>query len=149
MQEEAPHRLIDPADTVGNDEAFLHLYNRVAEAGGTLMLTAETAPSRWPLKLPDLISRLRAAPVAAIGRPDDALLGAVLVKMFSDRQLGVAPEVIAFLLLRMERSFAAAGSLVALLDRRALAEKRALTVPFVRSVIEAGTDYNIDRTEEN
>ncbi len=140
VRRDAPHRLIDPADAVGNDEAFLHLYNRVAEAGGTLMLTAETPPSRWPLKLPDLISRLRAAPVATIGQPDDALLGAVLIKMFSDRQLGVPPEVIAFLLRRMERSFAAAGSLVASLDRRALAEKRALTVPFVRSVIDAGPE---------
>jgi chromosomal replication initiation ATPase DnaA len=131
-----PHHLIDPADAIADQEAFLHLYNRVADAGGTLLLTAATAPSRWPLTLADLTSRLRAAPVATIGQPDDALLGAVLVKMFSDRQLGVPPEVIAFLLVRMERSFAAARSLVELLDRRALAEKRALTVPFVRSVLD-------------
>ena len=131
-----PHHLIDPAYAIADQEAFLHLYNRVADTGGTLLLTAATAPSRWSLTLPDLTSRLRAAPIATIGQPDDALLGAVLVKMFSDRQLGVPPEVIAFLLVRMERSFAAARSLVEQLDRRALAEKRALTVPFVRSVLD-------------
>lgn len=131
-----PHRLIDPADAIADQEAFLHLYNRVAEIGGTLLLTAATAPSRWPLTLADLTSRLRAAPIAMIGQPDDALLGAVLVKMFRDRQVMVPPEVISFLLVRMERSFAAARSMVALLDGRALAEKRALTVPFVRSILD-------------
>lgn len=130
------HRLIDPADAIADQEAFLHLYNRVAEIGGTLLLTAATAPSRWPLTLADLTSRLRAAPIAMIGQPDDALLGAVLVKMFRDRQVMVPPEVISFLLVRMERSFAAARSMVALLDGRALAEKRALTVPFVRSILD-------------
>lgn len=136
VEKAAPHRLIDPADALGQEEALLHLYNNVAEAGGTLLLTAETPPARWSFALPDLASRLRAAPVAAIGKPDDALLGAILVKMFADRQLRVPPDVISFLLVRMERSFAAARSLVARIDARALAEKRALTVPFVRSVFE-------------
>ena len=53
--------------------------------------------------LPDLASRLRAAPSVAIAPPDDRLLAAVLVKLFADRQVRVAPEVIAFLLRRMER----------------------------------------------
>ena len=136
VEKAAPHRLVDPADTLGQEEALLHLYNNVAEAGGTLLLTAETPPARWPLALADLASRLRAAPVATIGQPDDTLLGAVLVKMFADRQLRVPPDVIAFLLVRMERSFAAARSLVERIDARALSEKRALTVPFVRSVFE-------------
>lgn len=142
VMKDAPHRLIDPAIALGGDvalgqeEALLHLYNNVAEAGGTLLLTAEAPPARWSLALPDLASRLRAAPVVTIGQPDDSLLGAVLVKMFADRQLRVPPDVIAFLLVRMERSFAAARSMVERIDARALAEKRAPTVPFVRSVFE-------------
>ena len=57
-----------------------------------LLLTARTAPGRWPLALPDLASRLQATAVAALAPPDDALLAAVLVKLFADRQLVVAPQ---------------------------------------------------------
>ena len=56
-----------------------------------MLLTARRPVAGWPLGLPDLASRLRAAPAVAIGPPDDALLGALLVKLFADRQL-VVPE---------------------------------------------------------
>ena len=65
--------------------------------------------------------------MARLEAPDDALLSAVLVKLFADRQLAVAPSLIPYLVARMERSIAAARELVARLDRRALAEGRGVT----------------------
>lgn len=129
------HLLIEDLDGSADAEALLHLYNSVAERGGTLLLTSTTPPARWAVTLADLASRLRAVPVAEIGEPDDALLEALLVKMFTDRQLRVSPEVIAFLLPRMERSFAGARNLVERLDGVALAEQRTLTIPLARTVL--------------
>jgi chromosomal replication initiation ATPase DnaA len=118
---------------------LLHLYNCVVEAAASLLLVAREPPASWPIALPDLASRLRAAPVAAIAPPDDALLAAVLVKHFADRQVRVAPGLIGFLLRRMERSFAAAGALAARLDRLALGAGRPITVPLARRALaEAG-----------
>jgi chromosomal replication initiation ATPase DnaA len=85
--------------------------------------------------LPDLASRLGAAISVAVGAPDDALIGAVLVKHFADRQLTVDPAVVTFLLARMERSFATARKLTAALDGAALAAKRRITVPLARDVL--------------
>lgn len=131
------HVLVEDAGSVADDRALLHLYNRVVEQGGSLLLTAASPPSRWPVGLADLASRLRAAPVAVIGQPDDALLGALLVKMVADQQLSLSPDVVAFLLPRMERSFAAARALVGRLDAAALrARRRTITVPLARSVLE-------------
>ena len=121
------------------ERAVLHLYNCVVEAGASLLLVAREAPASWPIALPDLASRLRAAPAVAIAPPDDALLAAVLVKHFADRQVRVAPGVIGFLLRRMERSFAAAGALAERLDRLALGAGRPITVPLARRVL-AETD---------
>lgn len=87
--------------------------------------------------LPDLLSRLQAAAVARIGAPDDALLSAVLVKLFADRQITVPPALIAWLVLRMERSIAAARALVALLDARALAEGRPITRALAAEVLDS------------
>lgn len=119
------------------DVAFFHFLNRLRGEGGDLLLLSRDAPARWPVALPDLASRLKAIPAVAVAPPDDALLGAVLAKHFADRQIAVAPEVIDYLLRQMERSFAAAADLAARLDRAALAEGRAITVPLARRILGA------------
>jgi chromosomal replication initiation ATPase DnaA len=106
------------------EEALFHLCNLLSAGGGTLLVTGRDAPSRWTIGLADLASRLHTALVATLEPPDDTLLAAVLVKLFSDRGIGVAPEVIRYLAARMERSFAAAEDIVARLDRAGLASGR-------------------------
>jgi chromosomal replication initiation ATPase DnaA len=71
-----------------------------------------------------------------IASPDDRILEAVLLKLFSDRQLEVGIEVIQFAITRMIRTFAAAEKLVHTVDRTALATKRRVTIPLLREVFE-------------
>jgi chromosomal replication initiation ATPase DnaA len=121
------------------EQALLHLYNCCREASARLLVVTRAAPASWPIALPDLASRLRAAPNVAIELPDDRLLAAVLVKHFADRQVRVAPAIIGFLVRRMERSFAAAAALAARLDRMALSAGRPITVALARRALaEAG-----------
>lgn len=123
--------MVDDAHTVAGDplgeEALFHLHNMVVGAGGALLMTAPTPPSRWGVILPDLVSRLQACAVAALNTPDDALLSAVLIKLFADRQVIVPPNLIPYLVSRMERSLAAAECIVALLDREAMSQARPIT----------------------
>ena len=84
------------------------------------------------MRLADLRSRLNAAAAVAIAEPDDTLMEAVLVKLFSDRQLRVDDDVLAFMLTRMERSFAGARDLVARVDDVALKTRRNISVSLVR-----------------
>jgi chromosomal replication initiation ATPase DnaA len=135
----APAAVLDDAEDA-EEEAFLHLYNVLAERGGHLLVLAREPPARWGIALADLRSRLLAAPVAWLLAPDDALLSAVLVKLFADRQLPVGEEVIAYLVARLERSFEAARQAVAALDRAALAAQRRVTVPLVREVLGEAPD---------
>jgi chromosomal replication initiation ATPase DnaA len=126
--------VVDDADRAGV-EPLLHLYNLVAERRGGMLLTARDPPARWPRLLADLRSRLVAAPAVAVASPDDALLGALMVKLFADRQLAVSEEVVLFLLRHMERSFEAARHLVADLDAAALRDRRGITIPLARAVL--------------
>ena len=119
----------------GGEEPLLHLYNYVQETGRHMMLTAKLPAARWNFGLDDLASRLKAAPQAGIGPPDDGLIAAVLVKQFADRQLKVDDDVITYMLRRIERSFAAARSVVGAIDDLSLAERRNITVPLVRQVL--------------
>jgi chromosomal replication initiation ATPase DnaA len=115
----------EPGDP--DERAMFHVLNLAREQGAFLLITARTAPASWPIGLPDLASRLRALPVVALAGPDDTLLRAVLVKLFADRQLAVDDALISFLVVRIERSFAAARAIVAELDREALRRQRPVT----------------------
>jgi len=99
------------------------------------VLTARTWPDAWGLVTKDLLSRLRLAPAVEIGEPDDALIRAVLVKLFFDRQLVVDASVIEYLALRIERSLDAARGIVDSLDREALAQGRPVTRPMAAAVL--------------
>lgn len=118
------------------EEALFHLHNHLAGAGLAFLLVARTPPARWPVALPDLKSRIEATDIVSIDRPDDALLAAVLVKLFTDRQLQVPPTLITWLTLRMDRSFAEAQRLVAVLDQTALSEGRAVSQRLAQEVLD-------------
>lgn len=131
--------VVEDAEAVaGNraaEEALFHLHNLVCPAG-RLLLTARAPVRDWGLGLADLESRLAAAPVAALALPDDALLAAVLVKLFADRQVEVPAPLIPWLVRRMERTIGAARALVAALDALALAEGRPITRRLAAEVLD-------------
>ncbi|HWB46373.1 MAG TPA: DnaA/Hda family protein [Hyphomicrobiaceae bacterium] len=112
---------------IGAERVLFHLLNLSRVHKLSILLTSRQAPGELQIGLPDLASRLRALPVVTIAPPDDALLRAVLVKHFADRQLLVEPHVISYIALRMEQSMAAAAAVVAELDRMAMAAHRKVT----------------------
>ncbi len=116
---------------------LFHLYNMMRERDGYLLVSGREAPARWRCDLADLRSRLSTLPVFELGAPDDMLIEAVLVKMFADRQLKVSPEVLRYILPRMERSFASARALVTAIDASSLELRRDITIPLVRDVLES------------
>jgi DnaA regulatory inactivator Hda len=132
--------IIDDAQSLAGDAAMetalFHFYNRAKEEGAHILLTGTDAPKEWGIALPDLKSRLLAAPAASVGAPDEQLMSVVLAKLFSDRQLVVGQDVIAFIVARIERSFESVRGIATAIDRKALAEKRAVTIPLVREILQ-------------
>jgi chromosomal replication initiation ATPase DnaA len=118
-----------------DDAALFHLLNLAREQGDFVLITARSAPGGWTIRLRDLASRLRALPTVALAPPDDALLRAVLVKLFADRQLAVDEGLIGYLTARIERSFAAARAIVAELDREAMRQKREVNKAFAAELL--------------
>lgn len=112
------------------EEPLFHLFNRLRADGGYLLITSREFPVAWGLELPDLASRLKTAHLVELHEPDDRLLAGAMVKLFADRQISVEPQVIDYLVHRMERSLEAAARIVAWLDREALARRRRITRQF-------------------
>jgi chromosomal replication initiation ATPase DnaA len=122
-------------DIEGADERSLfHLVNAMRASGQALLLTGGT---RAGVRLPDLASRLRAAPEVALEAPDDTLLRRVIVDRFHARQLPAEPAVVAFLLARIERTLHAAERAVEAIDKAGLASRRGPTRPLAAAVLDA------------
>lgn len=121
------HLLLEDADRISADEgaavreaALLRILNILGPAGGRILLTARQAPTSWAVRLPDLASRLQAFPIARLSPPDEEALTGVFAKLFADRQMRVAPDVIDYLLQRTERSYAGAVRTADDLDKGSL-----------------------------
>jgi DnaA regulatory inactivator Hda len=121
------------------EAALLHLYNRLREAGGHLLIASEAPPARWAVSLPDLASRLASVPAVALAAPDDGLLVAVMAKQFADRGLEVNEDVLRYVASRVERSFAVAAEMVARIDHAALAQQRRVTLALARECVSGET----------
>ncbi|MEM8730858.1 MAG: chromosomal replication initiator DnaA [Pseudomonadota bacterium] len=136
-----PVAVEDIPEIAGDEErerSLFHLHNLLAQSGHALLLTGRPAPAFWDIALPDLKSRVAAAAHAELHAPDDTLLAAVLVKLFSDRQLTPRPDVIPYVLRHMERSFSAAAEIVEQIDTAALAARREVTRVLAADVLGSG-----------
>lgn len=120
---------------VGDERVLFHLLNLVREHKLSMLLTSRMPAGELDVSLPDLRSRLRALPFISIAPPDEALLKAVLVKHFVDRQLVVEPHVIGYIALHMERSMEAAATIVAEIDRTAMASHRKVTRALAAQIV--------------
>ena len=118
------------------EEILFHLYNRVRQSPGSVLMTGTRPLALVNFAIPDLASRLRGSPQVAIGLPDEDLLRVLLVKLFADRQMRIDVSLIEYIIPRMERSFAAASAIVAELDRISLTEKRPPSLSMARKLLD-------------
>lgn len=123
-------------------EALFHLFNRVADAGHQLLVSATVAPAGIPCALEDLRSRLgwggsfRLAPLGEAG------CRALLLQRGAALGFQLPEPVMSYILSRAPRGVAPLLALLDRLDRRSLAEQRRLTVPLVRAVLESADDFS-------
>ncbi len=132
---------------IGNrdaEEALFHKFNAMKEEGAFGLLTASKPPSEWAFIIPDLRSRLVAQTAVSIDLPDDTLLKALIVKLLSDKQLIVSPDVIEYILPRVERSFMAVKTLIDRADQLSLTRKKTITVPIIRDVMNEQEELNFE-----
>ena len=138
LQNAAVLAIDDLDDIIGHraaEEELFHLYNLLKENGGQMLLSSRVPPAQLSFAIADLKSRLLAAPAVGIGLPDDNLLTALLVKLFADRQLRVSEGVVAYIVPRVQRSFAAVQDLVGRIEHQAAAEKKPATIALVKKLL--------------
>lgn len=117
-----------------DDETLFHLLNLAQAPGGALLLVSRKAPALWPVELPDLHSRLNAIRTVTVDEPDEPVLAAILERAFDRRSIRPHPDVIPYLVRRIERSAQAAETVVARLDALHRPVTRRLAVEVIDSL---------------
>ncbi|WP_417519539.1 HdaA/DnaA family protein [Minwuia sp.] len=131
--------VVENAENAEDPRVLFHLYNLQREDRGRLLMVSRRPPAGWGYDLPDLTSRIAATPTEEIIQPGEDLLGPLLVKLAADRQMVLPPDVVQYMLKRLERSFAAAERIVKALDDAALKTQQRISLPLARKIMD-GTD---------
>ena len=131
----ASHIIIDNADKVRDETAFFHLINLVKQRKGSLFMTATTPPSTWKIRLPDLKSRLCSLPVIRLLDHDSALMGDILLKLFSDRQIFIDKDLAEYILKHIRLDITIIHQLVDLLYHEICLTRKALTRATFRGIL--------------
>lgn len=118
----------------GWPEAFFNLFNRTREAGGFWLVSAHCAPRQLPIPLPDFVSRMQWGVVRQVPRLDESSMFRFWADRARDRGIVLDADVQQFVMRRAERNLPALMRLLDELDKESLAEKRRVTVPFIKKV---------------
>ena len=125
-------------DAQGQDEQLLfNAWNDAQTSRRPLLLIGRSAPAQWTVALPDLRSRLAAAPHVAIAEPDEPLARALMERAFGRMGANFSPDLPDWLVRRIERSYAAIAQVTALLNDAALSSGRKISLAMAKEALQA------------
>ncbi len=117
------------------EEALFHLFNRLRDSGGRLLVAAVQGPRELPVELPDLRSRLQWGMTCQVHPLSDDEKQLALRHRARARGLELNEEVAHYILQRVPRDMNELFCYLQRLDHASLAEQRKLTIPFVKKVL--------------
>jgi len=117
------------------EEALFHLCNRARQQGCRLLVAGRAAPRALPVQLEDLRSRLGWGLVYQLAAAGDEEKIEILQFRAARRGLLLAPDVCTYVVSRAPRDLDSLLAVLDTLDTASLAHRRALSIPFVKSVM--------------
>lgn len=115
---------------------LFHLFNRIKDIGGRLLVAAKSQPKELNIELADLQSRLSWGVVFALNPLSDDDKCFALQLRAQKRGLSLTDDVARFLIAREQRDMASLLASLDRLDHASLASKRRLTIPFVKQTLD-------------
>jgi DnaA family protein len=135
----------DGAEVVGVDDVerlddsaqinLFNIFNALKDSSGVLVVTGGSPPARLPLRA-DLLTRLAWGLVYEVHALNEHDRRGALLEYAHARGFMLPPEVTDYLLARVPRDLSSLRALVDTLDRVSLEQKRAVTVPLAREVLQ-------------
>ena len=126
---------IDLITSLEEEEYLFHSINLSKELNKILLLTSGLDLSEINIKTPDLRSRLDSIQSAKILEPNDDLMNVLILKLFHDRQILIKPNIISYLMQRVERSYLGISNIVDLIDNVSLSKKKSISINLIKELL--------------
>lgn len=126
------HFIIDDIEKITSEESLFHIINTLKGSNRNLLITSTKKPSELIFLTKDLYSRINSVVSIKIDNPNCLMLKALFLKLFIKKQISIRPEVIDYIIIRMERSFKEVHRIVNFLDHLSLLEQKKITIPFIK-----------------
>lgn len=114
------------------EEMLFAFFNRTREAGVRLVVTADKSPRGLAFALPDLASRMAWGVIYQLHELKDEDKLMALEQRALEKHLSMPAEVLNYIFNRHSRDLESLLVVMETLDKLSLAEKRKLTIPFVK-----------------
>ena len=118
------------------EEAIFHLFNRIYDKGGKMVIAANDLPHGIHLKLLDLVSRLSSGIIFQLHSLSDTEKLSILIMRAHRRGISLSEEVGKYILTHCPRHMGTLFAALDALDKASLAAQRRLTIPFVKEILE-------------
>lgn len=117
------------------EQALFHLFNRVRDAGGRLVLAANVPLEELGIQLADLESRLKWGLLYHIDSPDESFKILALQYRAQRRGLELSADVAKYIVKQVAANMEAMFEVLQQLDSASLSAQRKLTRPFIKAVM--------------
>ncbi len=127
--------IIENLDEKVSEKILFSLWNVALQDNKYLLITSIKPINLYNFKLQDLISRVRSSLIIGIDLPTDDLIGVILAKNFSDKQIKVEKNHIDYIIKRIDRSYEKISQFILTLDKYSLKKGTPFSLKLIKEVL--------------
>ena len=127
--------VLEDFDNNINEKLIYSLLNIVDLENKYIIITSLKPIVEIDLNLNDLISRTKNFLLLNIGKPDDDLMFALILKNLSDRQISLDKKLINFIIKRIDRSYSKIFDFIYKIDELSLKRKKSVDFKMIKEVL--------------
>jgi len=118
-----------------SEKILFSIWNTALQDNKYLLITSYKPISSYNFVLPDLKSRVNSCISIGIKLPNDDLIGVILAKNFSDKQIKVEKKQIDYIIKRIDRSYENISKFISILDKYSLKKGNPINLKLIKEVL--------------
>ena len=127
--------IIENMDEKISEKLLFSLWNIALQDNKYFLITSTKPINSYKFKLRDLISRVNSSLIIGINLPSDDLIGVILAKSFSDKQIKVEKNHIDYIIKRIDRSYEKISRFISILDKYSLKKGNPFSLKLIKEVL--------------
>ena len=127
--------VIENLDEKVSEKLLFTLWNTALQDNKYILITSKKPISYYKFKLKDLISRINSSLIIGIKLPSDDLIGVIIAKNFSDKQIKVNKKQIDYIIKRIDRSYEKISQFILTLDKYSLKKGTPFSLKLIKEVL--------------